>query len=168
MKDYQIRIGGMAKEELLKKINEKSIRLNPLAENLIKSELFQMTETKEVINLTEITLEELGMVEGKTGLLDIFERAKEVGLAICLPEVALFLRLSYVEDPESHGFEKKYRTPHGAVTVASEILDEDPGFPKGFYLRKVDGDYWLRGYTCDYEHQFSLDETFIFMGRIKK
>ena len=39
------------------------------------------------------------MVEGKTGLLDIFERAKEMGLAICLPEVALFLRLSYVEDP---------------------------------------------------------------------
>ena len=168
MKDYQIRIGGMAKEELLKKINEKSIRLNPLAENLIKSELFQMTETKEVINLTEITLEELGMVEGKTGLLDIFERAKEVGLAICLPEVALFLRLSYVEDPESRGFEKKHQTPHGAMTVASEILDGDLEFPKGFYLRKVDGDYWLRGYTCDYEHQFSLDETFIFMGRIKK
>ena len=56
MKDYQIGIGGMTIEELLKKLNDKSMRLNSLAETLIKSELFQMTEAKQVINLTKMTL----------------------------------------------------------------------------------------------------------------
>ena len=167
MKEFEIEIGGLTKEALLKRLAAHNIQINPLGEKLLQSELLQISEMKKTVTLTKLTLHELGLPTGKTGLLDIIGKAYEVGLEACLPEVALFLRLASFNDTQSYGFEKKSRTPHGSVTVVSEILDEDPDFPKGFYLRKVDENYWLRGYTCDYEHQFSLDETFIFMSRIK-
>lgn len=168
MKEIEIEIGGLTKEALLKRLDTNNIQINPLGEKLLQSELLQISEMKKTVVLTKLTLRELGLPTGKTGLLDIIGKAHEVGLEACLPEVAPFLRLASFKDTQSYGFEKKHRTPHGSVTVVSEILDEDPDFPKGFYLRKVDEDYWLRGYICDYEHQFSLDETFIFMSRIKK
>ena len=41
------------------------------------------------------------------------------------------------------------RAPDGALTVAAEALSKDDEAPKGFYLRLVDGQAWLRGYRCD-------------------
>jgi hypothetical protein len=41
------------------------------------------------------------------------------------------------------------RAPTGAIHVASEPLSRDVEYPKGFYLRIVDGQAWLRGYRCD-------------------
>ncbi|MCY1241037.1 hypothetical protein D9M72_539170 [compost metagenome] len=54
------------------------------------------------------------------------------------------------------------RAPDGALTVASEALSRDDDYPKGFYLRVVDGQAWLRGYRCDDEHTWSPDDRFIF------
>lgn len=36
--------------------------------------------------------------------------------------------------------EKQFKTPEGAVTVVSEIIKDQVSFPKGFYLRKIDGE----------------------------
>lgn len=164
MKQIKITIGGISKEELISLMKEKNILINPLGEKLLESDLFQVTKERQPIDLTEISLIELGLTDGKAGLLKVIKQAENVGLKICSPDVAPFLRLAYFEDINSHGTEKKHKTPDGAVTVVSEILDEDVYFPKGFYLRKIDNDYWLRGYICDYEHTFDPNEKFIFTG----
>jgi len=52
--------------------------------------------------------------------------------------------------------------PTGALTVAAEPLSEDDDYPKGFYLRVVDGQAWLRGYRCANEHTWSPDDRFVF------
>ncbi|MGO1200370.1 MAG: hypothetical protein ACTMKY_10790 [Dermabacteraceae bacterium] len=44
------------------------------------------------------------------------------------------------------------RAPRGALHVLSAPLSEDHEYPKGFYLRRVDGVSWLRGYCCDDEY----------------
>ena len=51
---------------------------------------------------------------------------------------------------------------HRSITIASEILTEDDDFPKGFYLRKIDGMLWLRGYLADQLHVWNPDNHFIF------
>lgn len=45
---------------------------------------------------------------------------------------------------------------------ASEAPSRDDEYPKGFYLRVVDGRAWLRGYRCDDGHSWSPDDRFIF------
>ena len=45
---------------------------------------------------------------------------------------------------------------------ASDALSRDDEYPKGFYLRVVDGRAWLRGYRCDDGHSWSPDDRFIF------
>ncbi len=41
----------------------------------------------------------------------------------------------------------------------SELRDD---YPKGFYLRVVDGRAWLRGYRCDDEYDFDPADRFVF------
>lgn len=166
MREIELTIGGLSKEELMHSFKKMNILMNPLGKQLLESELFKVSKDRKKIILTELSLNELGLAADEANLLGIINRAKQVGLDVCPPEVAPFLRMTYFNDKESHGFEKKYKTPNGAVTVLSEILSEDHDFPKGFYLRKADGDYWLRGYLCDFEHIFDLNEKFIFKGQV--
>lgn len=168
MREVELTVGELSKEELVHSLKEMNILINPLGKQLLESELFEVTKERKKVVLTELSLLELGLVADEANLLGIIKRAEQVGLEVCSPDVAPFLRMVYFDDKGSHGFKKEYKTPDGAVTILSKILSEDVAFPKGFYLRKVDEDYWLRGYVCDYEHQFSLDETFIFMNRVKK
>ena len=55
--------------------------------------------------------------------------------------------------------------PQGAVTVASPVADPDPGQPKGYYLRNVGGQLWLRGYICDDEYIWQPADQFAFLSR---
>ena len=56
----------------------------------------------------------------------------------------------------------KGRAPSGSITVASIPLREDDEYPKGFYLRVVDGVPWLRGYRCTEQHNWSADDWLLF------
>lgn len=165
MKNINLIFGGITKDELIQLLKDNIIIMNPSGERLLNSELFKVTKEKTQISLTEISLIELGLKNGAR-FLEIVEAAEKMGLSMCPVDVAPFLRLEYSQE-NSHGMEKKYKTPEGAVTVMSKILDEDIYFPKGFYLRKIDGELWLRGYICDYEHVFDAHETFIFEGTVK-
>lgn len=55
------------------------------------------------------------------------------------------------------------RAPTGAVHVASEPVTSDPEYPKGFYLRVVDGRQWLRGYRCDDTYVFTPEQRLAFV-----
>ncbi|WP_146112628.1 hypothetical protein [Arthrobacter sp. MYb213] len=53
--------------------------------------------------------------------------------------------------------------PDSSLTVASLALGGDD-FPKGFYLRTVGDQQWLRGYRCTEAHRFSPNDHFIFLA----
>jgi hypothetical protein len=55
------------------------------------------------------------------------------------------------------------RGPAGALHVASEPVSEDVEYPKGFYLRVVDGQAWLRGYRCDNTYVWAPDQWLAFV-----
>ncbi len=162
MKQFSLTYGGLSKLQLITRLKEFNIKLNGYAETLFNSTLFKVSDQRVTVTLTELSLDELGFTTGTT-LQEIFKVAASYALFPCSVDVAPFLRLDYAQN-NSHGLTKTGRTPADAVVIASQILEQDHSFPKGFYLRKIDGELWLRAYICDDVHKFAASEIFIFAG----
>ena len=109
------------------------------------------------------SLRELGLENG-ANLNDLFRHIPLIGMKACPPCTGLFLRSAWIDQPRSRNsiLSGTHASPDQAVTVLSEILEQDDAFPKGLYLRNVDGDLWLRGYVCDQAYRFPPDAVFAF------
>jgi hypothetical protein len=90
--------------------------------------------------------------------------AAEYGLDLCPLELGPHLRLQYREQPEGYlGLPvRQHQAPSGAITIASAPLSDDDTVPKGFYLRRIQGVLWLRGYRAGADHNWEPDDHFIF------
>lgn len=116
----------------------------------------------ETITIVERTVGELGLLTGGT-LPEVFERAEAVGLRLCPPITAAYLRLALADQTSApDSVLSTGRAPSGSITVAARRLCNDDDYPAGFYLRVIDGRPWLRGYRCDDEHAWSTEDRFVF------
>lgn len=159
-----IEIGGYTKSQLIQKLQQHSILMNEYAKRLFADDKFTTSDLAYRLKTIELTVHDLGFPEGAT-IAQIFKRANEVGLGLCPLELGPHLRLQYLDQPEGY-LEKpafQHQAPYGSITIASEILSEDEDFPKGLYLRRIDGVLWLRGYVSGYEHVWKSDDHFIFL-----
>lgn len=158
-----IEVGGLSKAELIQKLQQSSISLNEYGEKLLFDDRFTTTETTYSLEIVELSVRDLGFPNGAT-LPEIYKQASELGLQLCPPELGPYLRLEYADQVEgnSGNLSQKNEAPSGSVTIASEIISDEESFPKGFYVRKVDGVLWLRGYVADNLHVWNPDNRFIF------
>ncbi|MGR6897532.1 helicase [Rummeliibacillus sp. BSL5] len=158
-----IKIGGFTKTQLLQKLQQHSILLNKYGEKLFDNDKFTVSEKAYKVKTVELKVRNLGFPEGAT-IPQLFNKAKKVGLDLCPVELGPYLRLAYLDQPEGNLGKSslQHQAPYGSVTIASEILSEDINFPKGFYLRRIDGELWLRGYIADYLHVLDPDDHFVF------
>lgn len=111
-----------------------------------------------------VTVAELGLSDG--GTFDaIVARAAERGLQLCPLELAPHLRLALLDQPEGAIGRPvtEHRAPPGSLTVASAPLCDDEAVPKGFYLRRIEGVLWLRGYQSWSGHVWNSDDVFVFV-----
>ncbi|WP_458123987.1 helicase [Paenibacillus sp. Z3-2] len=158
-----VQVGGLTKTQLNQKLQQNSILMNELGEALIADDKFTTSDTKCSLQAVELTVKKLGFPDGAT-TSQIFERASELDLELCPLELGPHLRLVYLDQPEGYSGNpiQPHRAPVGSITIASEILTEDEDFPKGFYLRRINGVLWLRGYRADHLHVWNPDDQFIF------
>ncbi|MBT2719147.1 helicase [Bacillus sp. ISL-57] len=157
-----IEVGGLTKLQLIQKLQQHSILMNGYGERLLSDDKFTTFKTKYSLKTVELTVRDLGFPDGAT-LPQTFKRASELGLELCPLEVGPHLRLQFLDQPEGYkGNLSQQQAPSGSITIASEIVDEDDYFPKGFYLRKINGGLWLRGYIADHLHVWNPDDHFIF------
>lgn len=140
-----------------------NIRINDFAELFMAHPHFSTEGLPTHFRLVICTLAELGFPDGAV-LEDIIARADAFGLGLCHISTGFFFRLAYTHQPESreHVLSGTHRSPDGAVIVSSETPEPDDAFPKGLYLRNVDGQLWLRGYVCDQSYRWSADDVFAF------
>lgn len=159
----KIDIGGLTKDELFSMLEEHSIMLNDYAIELFRCDKFKTSKRKYELRFIETSVNDLGFPTG-ANLVQIYSQAKKMSLDLCPIEAAPYLRLHYLNqlNKNAEGSFTNHRAPNGSITIASEILSEKHDFPKGFYLRKINGDLWLRGYRCDYSHIFGSKDRFIF------
>lgn len=158
-----VEVGGFTKSQLMQKLQQQSILMNESAESLFADHKFTTSDTKYILQTVELTVRDLGFPDGAT-MGEIFKRATELGLELSPLELGPHLRLAYLDQPEGYlgNSSKQHQAPSGSITIASEILTEDHDFPKGFYLRRINGELWLRGYRADHLHVWNPDDHFIF------
>lgn len=153
-------VGGWSRAELREALDARGVLLNVHAETLLGHEAFD-ARAQEQISVVERSVAELDLTDAT--LPEIFTAARRHGLALCPPDTGPYLRLALASQQNApDSVMSTGRSPTAALTVASEPLSDDVEFPKGFYLRVVDGQHWLRGYRCDDEHRFSADDRFAF------
>lgn len=160
-----VEVGGMTKSQLLHKLQQASVMLNAYGERLFEADQFMTSASKYSLETVELTVMDLGFPDGAV-TARIFKRAGELGLELCPLELGPHLRLMYLDQPEvCEEDSRQHQAPSGSITIASEILSEDDEFPKGFYLRSMDGVLWLRGYRADHLHVWNPDDHFIFVKK---
>ena len=158
-----IEVGGLTKSQLIQKLQQHSIMMNGYGEKLLLNNKVTTSETKYCLKIVELTVRDLGFPDGAT-MPQIFKRAGELGLELCPLELGPHLRLKHLDQTEgnSENFSPQHQAPSGSITIASEVISEDDDFPKGFYLRKINGVLWLRGYIADQLHVWNPDVHFVF------
>lgn len=158
----RVLVGGLSHEELLARLGDAGVLLNAHAETLLAAAAVDAASDAETLVIVERSVRELGLPEGGT-LPEVYERAVALGLRLCPPATAAYLRLALrdqVSAPDS--VLSAGRAPSGSLTVAAPRFRDDPDFPAGLYLRVIDDRAWLRGYRCDDQHEWSPDDRFAF------
>ncbi len=157
----RLSVGGASRADLRTALQSHGVLLNAHAETLLDHEAF---DVREPVELTVVVrdLAELGLGDGGS-LQEVFTAAREQGLSLCPPDTGPYLRLALRSQPNApDSVLSAGRSPAGAIKVAAAPLSDDVEFPKGFYLRVVDGVRWLRGYRCDDEYRFAAGDRFAF------
>lgn len=162
MRQMKLNPEPLRAEQIPARLRERGILMNHYAEEYMAHPRFSTTHPDEM-TVTIAALKEIGLENGGT-LGAIFRHVSGSSLKPCPVSTGLFLRLAWTDQPQSQNsiLSGTHQAPDQAVTVLSEILEENDAFPKGLYLRNVDGMLWLRGYTCDAAYCFPGDALFAF------
>ncbi|MFO0962668.1 MAG: hypothetical protein U0625_07135 [Phycisphaerales bacterium] len=158
-----LRIGGIAKSELLQRLESQGVQLNDAARELFADDRFTVAGAPSVVSTVERSVADLGFPNGAT-MPQLCEAARGLGFHLCPLELAPHLRLQWLDQPEGQGGQPptQHRAPPGSVTVVSAPISEDDRVPKGFYLRRIEGVLWLRGYRSDAAHVWSPEDRLLF------
>lgn len=158
-----IEVGGLTKMQLIQKLYQHSISINQYGKKLLYDDKFITSESKYNLNIIQLSVMDCGFSNGAT-MPQLYKQAKQLGLELCPLELGPYLRLEYLDQPESNSGNplQQHQAPSGSITIASGIVSDDDDYPKGFYLRKLDGVLWLRGYVADDLHVWNPNDQFIF------
>jgi len=150
-------IGGLSKEELLQNLKNNNISINEYGLQIINYKGFTIKPTREKSQTVEISLGDLGFSKGAT-TQEVYKQAQEFGFKLCPSELAVHMRLQYIDfnqpiDPVSGNWQN----------IAMKELSAELDFPRGFYLRRREDGFWIRGYRSSPEHLWSPSDRFVFL-----
>lgn len=159
--DIVLDIGTLSRSALTAALGARGVGLNQYADMLLSHEAFGAPAQRS-LRVVALPVRDLGLPDGAR-LSQVFAAADGLGLGLLPPETGPYLRLAMVDQASApDSVMSAGRAPTGAITVASQPLSDDDEYPKGFYLRTVDGRPWLRGYLCDDEHRWASTDEFAF------
>jgi hypothetical protein len=158
-----VRIGGTTKQALLAELQACGVQLNDMARTIFADQAFATSDVAAVIQTMEVSVGDLGHAEGAT-IAEVFASAAKRALSLCPIELAPHLRLQFMGQPEGCWGHppSEHRAPPGSLTIAAQPLATDDGDLLGFYLRRIRGVLWLRGYRSPAEHVWSAEDRFLF------
>ena len=119
-------------------------------------DMLNKTETlkqKEKVDLVSFSVGQLGFPNGAT-LQQIYDKAKELDLELCPPQVGPELRLNYKDQPNGEW-----------LRIAMEAISDRDGFPRIFIMGSGDGALWLDDYWSDLGFEWGSDDRFVFRSR---
>jgi hypothetical protein len=150
-------IGGVSKEELLKRLKQNGIYVSDWAKDIMRKSAFKTSAEPHEISFIRVKVAGLGFT-GFTEMpttTELFARAKEQGLDLCEAEDGPHLRLALVNQPKGDWF-----------WVAMESIIGSGGGPSVFCVgRHGAGERWLDAdYTCP-DDRWALVHELVFRFR---
>lgn len=155
----KVAVGGLSKQALLGRLANAGVEMNEAARRLFDSPEFTTNPDPEILTMVELSVADLGFQDGAT-MAAIHASAIARGYEWAPLELGPHLRLQYLDQPEGSLEQPRteHRAPPGSVTIASAPLSADDEFPKGFYLRRIEGKLWLRGYRSGPDHLWAPED----------
>lgn len=155
-------INTMSQTELLTALHREHVGLNVHAQQLLTMDNLQPASAPvRTLHLALVRVADLNLHAPAT-LPTIFAAASVHGLTLCPPITGAYLRLVYRDQSDGGAPLHAGRAPLGSLTVAAPPQSTHPQSPKGFYLRMLNGQPWLRGYRCDDDYVWHHEDTFVF------
>lgn len=163
---YTITVVPKSIPNIHEELTQRGIQLNTYAHTFMAHSGFHRDIEPLAIQLQILSVEELGFADG-AAFPEILEEAQKRGLYPCPPVTGVYLRLQMDAQQVSCNsvLTGTHDAPEGAITVVSHLLENDFDFPRGLYLRNVDGTLWLRGYTCDDTYKWKPSDLLAFEMR---
>ena len=162
-REEEITVGGLSGLELLARLEDSGIQVNEIARQILIDERFKCCAQTSRIKVVFRSLCELGLPNG--GVLgEAIDAAEALGYRLCPLELGPHLRLAYRNQGEgSIGFApSKHQAPPQSITVVDQRPDKDQSEYRGFYLRRIDGKLWLRGYKSWSGHVWQANDILAF------
>ncbi len=154
---FVVRVGGHSRVEIMQFLRRANILHNDHAETLLAHPAFDAPAARS-LRIVERTVRELGFEHGAVQSR-VFTTARNQGLELCPLVTGPYLRLAMTEQSNApDSVLSAGRAPTGAIHVASDPPSQDVEYPKGFYLRVVNGQRWLRGYRCDDTYEWAPEQ----------
>ena len=155
-------VGHLTRAQLIQRLSTAGILLNEHARTLLEHQAFD-TPQPQTLQVRTCALEALGLPEGAVQSV-AFAAARDQGLELCPLVTGPYLRLALRDQANApDSVLSAGRAPTGSVHVASAPVSEDVDYPKGFYLRVVDDQLWLRGYRCDDDYVWPPEQQLAFV-----
>jgi hypothetical protein len=156
-------MGGETKGSLLKRLTAAQVQINPAGLQLFSDDRFCTSMQPQVVIVHVVSVASLGLSLGGV-MAQIVGAAEARGLSMCPLELAPHLRLQLLDQSEGAvgSPPTRNRAPPGSITVVSPPLSSDDDVPKGFYLRRIEGTLWLRGYTSWAGHVWQPEDMLAF------
>lgn len=158
-----VHVGGETPAALRSRLALAGVRLNPLAAQLFDDTRLAVPTRPCRMAVAPVRVAALGHADGATFEVIVRSAARQ-GLVPCPLVLAPWLRLQWLAQPEAPASDPpaRHRAPPGALTVARVPPPDAQDLPWGFYLRRIDGVPWLRGYRCWSGHVWAADDVLVF------
>ena len=133
-KTIKLGTGLKTAEEFRRVLRDGEFRLSDWASDILGKPAFKAADEETEVDLVKVTVAELGFKKGARRN-QIYERARDLGLELCPPEVGPQLRLQYQDQPNGEW-----------ILVAMEPIVDSDGGPELFSVGRSDSELWLSSY----------------------
>lgn len=145
--------GGESGIEYEQVLTQRGINISDWAKDMLGSKDFATLPRPEKVNLVRLTVGGLGFTDNPT-TDQVYQKAQELGLELCPPEVGPELRLKYQDQPL---YEWTY--------IGMKQIADSGGRPYVFGLARREDGFWLGGSWADPGDRWNLGDEFVFRLR---
>lgn len=151
--------GGYSRDALLMRLRASRVEMNDFGRALMERPEFENPPRSDV----DVVILSAGSLRPGLSFDEVVDAAAGIGLAPLPLTVGPWLRLAMLDQPDApDSVLSAGRAPSGSIHVISPPPSLDDAYPKGFYLRTVDGVPWLRGFRCDATYVWPPDSLLAF------
>lgn len=149
-KTIKLGTGLKTADEFRKALKDKGFNISDWANDILGKSAFTVATEETEVDLVKVTVAELGFRKG-VRRDQIYERAKELGLELCPPEVGPQLRLQCQDQPNGEW-----------VLIGMEPITDSDGGLCVFRVGRADSGLWLYSYWGDPGGLWGPDRRWVF------